>query len=106
MVKFQIFEISKAQVLGSRRQVTIKNPGTSVIGSRPDSKVFAAGGWDGRLRIFSWKSLRPFVVLDQHRGTIHDIAYSHGKIEAYNSKGLMAAAGKDGTISLWDLYNQ
>ncbi|XP_043279013.1 guanine nucleotide-binding protein subunit beta-like protein 1 [Venturia canescens] len=104
--KLEIFEMSKVQALALSRQITIKNPGTSVIGSRSDSKVFAVGGWDGRLRIFSWKSLRPLVVLDQHKGSIHDIAYYHGKIEAYNSKGLMAAAGKDGTISLWDIYNQ
>jgi len=104
--KLEIFEMSKSHVLTSRTSLTLKNPGTSVIASRPDSKVFAVGGWDGRLRIFSWKTLRPLVVLDQHKGTIHDVAYSTGKVEAYNSKGLMAAAGKDGTISLWDLYNQ
>lgn len=85
--------------------VTIKNEGIAVVASRPDSKVFTTGGWDGRLRIFSWKSLRPLAVLDQHRGGIYDIAYSGGKVESYSSKCLMAAAGKDGVISLWDLYN-
>ena len=85
--------------------LTIKNEGISMLASRPDSKVFTAGGWDGRLRIFSWRSFRPLAVLDQHRGTIYDIAYSGCKVEAYGSKGLMAAAGKDGVVSLWDLYN-
>lgn len=84
----------------------MKNSGTSVLATRVDSKVFAAGCWDGRIRVYSWKSLRPLVVLDQHRSTIFDITYSADKIQAYNNKNLMAATGKDGTISLWDIYNQ
>lgn len=72
---------------------------------RPDMRVFAAGGWDSKIRIYSWKSLRPLVVLDQHKTAIHDIIYSSTRVEAYNSKCLMAVAGKDGTVSLWDLYN-
>lgn len=102
--KLEVFDIKKNN-LNLKTVVTIKNEGIAVVASRPDSKVFTTGGWDGRLRIFSWKSLRPLAVLDQHRGGIYDIAYSGGKVESYSSKCLMAAAGKDGVISLWDLYN-
>lgn len=98
-------EVTKSHVINQRSTITIRNPGTSVIAARPDSKLFTAGGWDGRLRIFSWKFLHPLAMLDQHVETIHDIAYSASKVDSYNSKCLMAAAGKDGHISLWDLYN-
>ncbi|XP_015602838.1 guanine nucleotide-binding protein subunit beta-like protein 1 [Cephus cinctus] len=103
--KLQVFDLSKTHVLSLKTTLTLKNPGTSVITTRPDAKVFTAGGWDGRLRIFSWKTLRPLVVLDQHRATILDVVYSNSKVEAYDSKCVMAAAGKDGTVSLWNLYN-
>ncbi|XP_071455842.1 guanine nucleotide-binding protein subunit beta-like protein 1 [Hetaerina americana] len=39
--------------LGSLTAIT--NPGISSIEIRPDFKLVATGGWDGRLRIFSWQ---------------------------------------------------
>ncbi|KAF7994105.1 hypothetical protein HCN44_011374 [Aphidius gifuensis] len=104
--KIDVFHLTKNYELVYKTPITMKNSGTSVLATRVDSKVFAAGCWDGRIRIYSWKSLRPLVVLDQHRSTIFDITYSVDKIQAYNNKNLMAATGKDGTISLWDIYNQ
>ncbi|XP_011497853.1 PREDICTED: guanine nucleotide-binding protein subunit beta-like protein 1 [Ceratosolen solmsi marchali] len=101
----QIFSLSSDKELTERTKLPLKNPGISAVAIRPDAKVFSTGGWDRRIRIFSWKTLRPLVVLDQHKATIHDIIYSSCKVEAYNSKCLMAVAGKDGNISLWDLYN-
>lgn len=81
------------------------NPGTSVITIRSDAKIMAVGGWDSRVRIFSWKSLKPLAVLDQHKDTIHDISYSTQRIKAYDNKFIMATAAKDGYIALWDIYN-
>ncbi|KAK0162166.1 hypothetical protein PV327_008526 [Microctonus hyperodae] len=104
--QLEVFLLTKNHEFTHKASIPLKNSGTSIIASRPDSKVFAVGGWDGRLRIFSWKTLRPLVVLNQHRSTIFDIVYSKDKVEACNNKNLMAAAGKDGTVSLWDLYNQ
>ncbi|XP_058798115.1 guanine nucleotide-binding protein subunit beta-like protein 1 [Phymastichus coffea] len=101
----QIFTLSNSNELSEKTRLPLKNPGISAIAIRPDAKIFATGGWDSRIRIYSWKTLRPLVVLDQHKATIHDIIYSTCRVEAYNSKCLMAVAGKDGNISLWDLYN-
>ncbi|XP_015520249.1 guanine nucleotide-binding protein subunit beta-like protein 1 [Neodiprion pinetum] len=103
--KLQAFNLTKAHTMSLKSTIPLKNAGTSVAVIRPDTKVFAAGGWDGRLRIFSFKTLRPLAVLDQHKTSVHDIAYSDCKVEAWGSKCLMAAAGKDGAVSLWDLYN-
>ncbi|XP_047352689.1 guanine nucleotide-binding protein subunit beta-like protein 1 isoform X3 [Vespa velutina] len=102
--KLEIFNLS-SNTLTSKCALTLKNPGTSVINIRPDRKLFTVGNWDGRLRIYSQKTLKPLAVLDQHKSTVHDVIYSPHYVEAYNCKYLMAAAGKDSYISLWDIYN-
>lgn len=84
--------------------IVIKNPGINCIKIRKDQKVFASGGSDGRIRIFSWKSLRPLTVLAEHSASIVDIAYSDGNVSLWKAP-IMAAAGSDGQISLWNLYN-
>lgn len=86
-------------------EIGIKNAGINCIKIRPDQKVFVSGGWDGRIRIFSWKSLRPLAVLTEHKnGGVMDIAFSEGKVTMWKAN-IMAAAGVDGQITLWDLYN-
>ncbi|XP_055386860.1 guanine nucleotide-binding protein subunit beta-like protein 1 [Condylostylus longicornis] len=89
----------------SVNELSIKNPGINCIKIRPDQKVFVSGGWDGRIRIFSWKSLRPLAVLTEHKsGGVMDICFSSGKVSTWNAN-IMAAGGFDGQITLWDLYN-
>ncbi|KAH8256673.1 hypothetical protein KR038_001745 [Drosophila bunnanda] len=86
-------------------ELCIKNPGVNCVRIRTDQKVFASGGWDGRIRIFSWKSLRPLAVLTQHKqGGVMDLAYSSQAVAMWRAP-IMAAAGMDSQISLWDLYN-
>ena len=97
--------MSSNNKLEEKKKLPLKNPGISTITMRPDLKVFATGGWDSRIRIYSLKRLQPLVVLDQHKATIQDVIFSPCKVDAYNSKCLMAVADKDGCISLWDLYN-
>ncbi|XP_014210906.1 guanine nucleotide-binding protein subunit beta-like protein 1 [Copidosoma floridanum] len=100
-----VFSLSQDHKLSKKKVIPLKNPGTSIVTMRPDMRVFAAGGWDSRIRIFSWKTLKALAVLDTHKDTVYDIIYSTSRVEAYNSNCIMAAAGKDGTISLWSLYN-
>lgn len=101
----QIFSLGKKDLsLAHKMDVTIKNPGINRVQTRKDGKVFASGGWDGHIRIFSWFSLRPLVVLTEHKQAIQDIAYSTEKVSLWNAH-LMAAGGLDGAITLWDLYN-
>ncbi|XP_076162771.1 guanine nucleotide-binding protein subunit beta-like protein 1 isoform X2 [Ptiloglossa arizonensis] len=103
--QLQVFTLSANHLLCNKTNITLKNSGTSVITIRPDAKILAVGGWDSRVRIYSWKSLKPLAVLDQHRDTVHDIAYSSMKIDACDVKYMMATAAKDGYIALWDIYN-
>lgn len=85
-------------------EIPLKNAGVNCINIRGDHKVFSTGGWDGRIRIFSWKSLRPLAVLTDHKAAIMDISYSTDKVTLWKAP-IMAAGGLDGQISLWDLYN-
>ncbi|XP_013141556.1 PREDICTED: guanine nucleotide-binding protein subunit beta-like protein 1 [Papilio polytes] len=101
----QIFNIGRKDLsLTHKLDVAIKNPGINKVQSRMDGKVFVSGGWDGHIRIFSWFSLRPLVVLTEHRQAIQDVVYSTEKVSLWNAH-IMAAGGLDGAITLWDLYN-
>lgn len=90
--------------LVSRGEIAMKNGGVNCLRIRRDQKIFCAGGNDGRIRIFSWKSLRPLTVLTNHRSGVNDIAYSNGQVDLWKSQ-IMATASSDGQISLWNLYN-
>ncbi|CAK9807399.1 Guanine nucleotide-binding protein subunit beta-like protein 1 [Anthophora plagiata] len=103
--KIQIFTLSANNLLHDKSKITMKNPGTSAISIRPDAKIVAVGGWDSRVRIFSWKSLKPLAVLDQHKDTVQDITYSTERLKTYDDKCIMATAAKDGYVALWDIYN-
>lgn len=101
----QIFSIGKKDLdLTHKQDITIKNRGINKVVSRSDGKVFSSGGWDGHVRIFSWFSMRPLVVLTEHKAAIQDIAYSSQKVSMWNAN-IMAVGGLDGAITLWNLYN-
>lgn len=80
-----------------------KLAGISCIKFRPDRKVIVVGTCDGQIYIHSHKSLRKFATLRNHRGEITDIAFSNGAIDNFKSP-IMAVAGSDGNVSLWDIY--
>lgn len=103
--KISVFSIDR-QTLALRKKdaIAIKNAGVHRLRIRKDLKVFSSAGWDGRIRIFSWKSLRPLAVLTEHKGELMDLIYSEEKVSMWKAV-IMAAAGSDGLISLWDLYN-
>ncbi|XP_012534544.1 guanine nucleotide-binding protein subunit beta-like protein 1 [Monomorium pharaonis] len=104
--KLEIFEMSPSHILSHKSMKLLEHvSGISVLSIRPDKKIVTAGCWDGRMMLFSWKKLRPLAILKEHRASIYDIVYSQCKVEAYDTKCLMAATGKDGYISMWDIYN-
>ncbi|CAH2084484.1 unnamed protein product [Euphydryas editha] len=101
----QIFNIGRKDLsLAHKMDINIKNPGINRVCTRNDGRVFASGGWDGHIRIFSWFSLRQLVVLTEHRQAVQDVVYSTEKVSYWNAN-IMAAGGLDGAITLWDLYN-
>ena len=85
------------------------NKGLGEVKIRPDSKLVVCGGWDGRLRIFSWvkpEKLKPLAVLKFHAETVEAVSFSDVEVEGGRLHGrkVIAAGGKDGKISLWDIY--
>lgn len=102
-----VFSIDRRawQLVNKKTEIAIKNRGLNRIRVRArDQKVFASAGWDGRVRVFSWKSLRPLAVLTQHKRNVLDLVYSPGIVSMWKAP-IMATAGEDGSIALWDLYN-
>lgn len=98
-----VFKLNDAMKLSVRHQFKMRSEGASCVRIRPDGKVFVVGCWDGKLRWFATKTCRPIAVVDYHASTILDLTFSTFPVEVRQSKALMAAADKDGKISLWDL---
>ncbi|KAL5288219.1 GNB1L family protein [Megaselia abdita] len=103
--KLNTIYVNKRAELQIDKEILVKNDGIEVVKIRGDRKIFVSGGSDARVRIFSWKSLRPLAVLTEHKtGGISDISFSEGKVSLWNAP-IMAVSGLDGSISLWDIYN-
>lgn len=103
--KIELFSVNiKSATITKKADLPIKNAGVHCVKIRKDLKVFVTGGFDGRVRVFSWKSLRPLAVLSEHKGDLMDIAFSDGVVSFWKSN-IMAASGSDGKITLWDIYN-
>jgi ASTRA-associated protein 1 len=116
-----------------------KHAGQQDLTVRDDGKIFATAGWDGRIRVYSAKTLKELAVLKWHQGGCYSVAFADSvlhdgpelssevgregalvapmastgsALEAIrhqrNIKAQMthwlAAGGKDGKISLWDIY--
>ncbi|KAB0801159.1 hypothetical protein PPYR_05513 [Photinus pyralis] len=101
----QVFTIDKDFKIKLKCEILLSSEGCSVVKLRQDRKILACGGWDGRLRLFSWRSLRPLVVLRQHKNAITDVIFSPKIVPEWDCR-LMCASGGEGLISLWNLYNQ
>ncbi|CAG9820504.1 unnamed protein product [Phaedon cochleariae] len=100
----QMFTIDKDFNMSLKLELSLTNEGCNIVKLRPDKKILVSGGWDGRLRMFSWKTLRILAVLAEHKGPITDVQFSPHVVKYWNSN-IMAASGADGIISLWSLYN-
>ncbi|KAJ4430549.1 hypothetical protein ANN_19137 [Periplaneta americana] len=95
-----VFNIDGNCHLNGIKTLKITNPGANSIKIRDDNKIMAAGCWDGSIRVYSWKSLRPLAVLQEHLEEINDISFfTYGK-------QYLVVGGKDRKISLWDIYNK
>lgn len=76
--------------------VSVTNPGVGDVAVRGDGRIFASGGWDHRVRIFSLRKFSPLVVLMYHTGSVHCVSFA--------PDNALATGSKDGYIALWDVY--
>ncbi|KAI5088110.1 guanine nucleotide-binding protein subunit beta-like protein 1 [Silurus meridionalis] len=91
------------QNLQIQDSVPLTNPGVSHLSIRGDGKIVATAGWDGNVRIFSWKKMKPLAILQHHKDLVYSVVFSD---HPEPSKRLMAAGSKDQLISLWSIYTQ
>ncbi|XP_049620611.1 guanine nucleotide-binding protein subunit beta-like protein 1 isoform X2 [Suncus etruscus] len=91
---WSVDEQQALQVCGTQQ---ITNPGIADVKIRPDRKILATAGWDHRIRIFRWSTMKPLAVLTFHSAIVHCVAFS--------DSGLLAAGSGDQRISIWSLYS-
>lgn len=100
--RLNVFEVSDLGELGLKTSVAITNPGVACVRVRPDGKYCVAGGWDHRIRVFSWKTLKLLAVIELHSDTVQCLTFVRRPSE---SEVLLVAGSRDGRMSLWNLYN-
>lgn len=113
--------------------VNTKHAGQQGLNIRSDSKIFATAGWDSRIRVYSAKTMKELAVLRWHKDGCYSTAFAdlanaedagteskdnHTQAVATSALDVikqqrstkaqrthwLAAGGKDGKISLWDIY--
>ncbi|CAL1716304.1 unnamed protein product [Somion occarium] len=99
-----------------------KYAGNACIAIRDDGRVCAVGGWDGKIRLYSTKSLRPLGTLDYHKKGCQTLAFAHSREaaetihdnededemspEEREERGRWLAAGsQDNRVSIWPLIS-
>ncbi|KAH7107519.1 WD-40 repeat-containing protein [Auriculariales sp. MPI-PUGE-AT-0066] len=100
------------------RTFAIKQAGNAAIAIRPDDRVCAVGGWDGKIRLYSTKSFKPLGTLAYHREGCFGLAFARrlqsgaGIDESEEDLTLdelvgrahwLAAGSKDTRVSVWAL---
>ena len=74
-------------------------PGVAVCRFRQDGKIFAAGGWDKRVRIFH-RDGRALAILKGHDKGIQAVDWSPRS----HLDGLLASGSSDGRVCIWQCY--
>ncbi|XP_044921247.1 guanine nucleotide-binding protein subunit beta-like protein 1 isoform X4 [Mustela putorius furo] len=91
-----VWSLDEQQALQVCRTHELTNPGIADVKIRPDCKILATAGWDHRVRVFHWRTMKPLAVLRFHSATVHCVAFA--------ADGLLAAGSGDQRISIWSLY--
>jgi WD40 repeat protein len=72
--------------------------GTGCARYRPDGRLIASAHWDGSVRLWSSRTLRPLAVLRHHRDCVFGLDF--------NEAGMFATGSKDGSIALWAVLGE
>lgn len=82
--------------INKHMSISATNPGFNDTLVRKDGKIVVFAGWDGNIRIFGAKKMKPLAVLSYHKGSVHCLTFSEDNI--------LACGSKDEQITLWDIY--
>lgn len=128
---FRTAEIDAADA--QRKPVDTKHAGQQGLSIRSDGKIFATAGWDSRVRVYSTKTMKELAVLKWHKAGCYSTAFADltpldNSVSAMDDTSeqtvaksaleiikqersskaqrthWLVAGGKDGKISLWDIY--
>ncbi|XP_041534297.1 guanine nucleotide-binding protein subunit beta-like protein 1 [Microtus oregoni] len=91
-----VWSLDGQQSLQVCKTQELTNPGIAEVTIRPDHKLLATAGWDHRIRVFHWRTMKPLAVLAFHSASVYCVAFA--------TDGLLAAGSKDQRISIWSLY--
>ncbi|KIM67180.1 hypothetical protein SCLCIDRAFT_1210681 [Scleroderma citrinum Foug A] len=97
----------------------IKNPGNGAISIRDDGRVCAAGGWDGKVRLYSTRSFKSLGTLVHHKQSCQALTFAYdvrSAVKEGNDDDMTLAekcqrgrwlitAGKDTRVSIWALMS-
>lgn len=113
---------------GGTKTAQTKHAGQQSLHVRSDHKIFATAGWDGRVRVYSTRTMDELAVLKWHKEGCYALAFaaiigedtiSESADGTVVKRGLtvaeqrtakaksthwLAAGSKDGKVSLWDIY--
>ena len=117
--------------LSESKPLQTKHAGQQGLTIRSDESIFATAGWDGRMRVYSTKSMKELAVLKWHKEGCYAVAFaeistttsssgddteldgsivkksqtvSEQRIAKAKLTHWLAAGSKDGKVSLWDIY--
>lgn len=99
--KFGIYENVK-------RRIKLTNHGIMCCTIRPDGRLFATGGNDGRIRLFTMKHGKPLAIIPFHTNVIECIRFVPDVSNDESNKGdkyKLIASSRENSISIWNLYN-
>jgi len=125
--RYDLINASKPEIGASTACIAhrTKHPGNACIAVRDDGKVCAIGGWDGKIRLYSTKTLKPLGTLSYHKEGCQAVSFAHslsedsapedsdensddeemGTVEKEARGRWLVAAGKDTRVSIWEMIS-
>ncbi|KAI0719200.1 WD-40 repeat-containing protein [Fomitopsis betulina] len=94
-----------------------KHPGNGSIALDDDGRVCAVGGWDGRIRLYSTRSMKSLGTLEYHKQSCQAVTFARRRATTDETDDEMeegekaergrwlAAGGQDQRVSLWTLMD-
>ncbi|XP_054714669.1 guanine nucleotide-binding protein subunit beta-like protein 1 [Uloborus diversus] len=99
--ELQIWEVTKNLQIVKVQEIQITNPGINAVRIRKDGKIVITAGWDCNIRLFSWKSLKPLVVLQFHSQPVQCLTMVESDDK---NQSIFISGSKDKNIVFWSVY--